>query len=144
MEVTKASEKDIERIYELNASLLSEGERWSKSMLEEDFKLSSYLVCKVEGKVVGFISFRNVLDECEIFQVCVDSNFQRQGIASKLLNAMLSENVNISKVFLEVNFENAKAIEFYKKNGFAIIGERKNYYLDKSAFNMMKVIFSSK
>lgn len=136
MEIIKAVESDIEAIFKLNYELLGESERWQKDMLDADFNLSTYLVAKVNGNVVAFISYRVVLDECEIFQVCVHKDFQRQKIASKLLNTLI-EKERIKTIFLEVNTKNISAIKFYKKQGFTILSERKNYYKSDCAYNMM-------
>lgn len=138
MEITNATKQDFEAIYLLNESLLSENERWSKSVMEKDFPLSKYLVAKIDNKVVGYLSFRSIFDECEIFQICVDENFQRQGIASKLFQRLL-ESESYQKIFLEVSEKNEKAVAFYKRQGFEIIREIKNYYGNYSAFNMVKV-----
>lgn len=138
MEITNAIKQDLETIYLLNESLLSENERWSRSVMEKDFSLSKYLVAKIDNKVVGYLSFRSIFDECEIFQICVDENFQRQGIASKLFQKLL-ESENCEKIFLEVSEKNEKAVAFYKRQGFEIIREIKNYYGNYSAFNMVKV-----
>ena len=138
MEITNATLFDLDSIYALNSSLLADGESWEKSMLEKDFPLSKYLVAKIDGKVVGYLSYRVVLDECEIFQICVDESFQRQGIASKLFESLL-ESENVEKIFLEVSSLNDKAIAFYTSKGFTIIREIENYYGNHSAFNMVKV-----
>lgn len=136
MEIIKADKSDIDAIFNLNYELLGESERWQKDMLKKDFDLSNYLVAKVNGKVAAYISYRVVLDECEIFQICVHNDFQRQKIASNLISALI-EHEAVKTIFLEVNTKNVGAIEFYKKQGFTILGERKNYYKSECAYNMI-------
>ena len=73
------------------------------------------------------ITYDNV-DSLDIFEIAVDKNFRKKGLASKLLNRINDER----KILLEVSEKNKVAINLYKKNGFKMISRRKNYYLDGS------------
>jgi ribosomal protein S18 acetylase RimI-like enzyme len=42
----------------------------------------------------------------------------------------VAQYFKINRMLLEVRQSNHRAIEFYKRNGFHIISERKNYYLN--------------
>ena len=44
----------------------------------------------------------------------------------------VAQYFKIPRMLLEVRQSNQHAIEFYKRNGFRIISERKNYYLNPS------------
>jgi len=58
----------------------------------------------------------------------IATNYKGQGIAKKLLLFVI-EYVKLNKfekIALEVNKNNIKAINFYKKSGFSIVTENKN------------------
>ena len=93
------------------------------------------------NKIIGFIDYSVIYERAEINYIYVLDFYQRQGIATKLLNNMLSSLKNVLNITLEVNENNTKAINFYKKNGFEIVSKRSNYYKDgDDAYLMMKVI----
>lgn len=107
-------------------------ESWSMAVFEQllqDISIWGWIF--VEKDVpVGFVLGRLVLDEAEIFTFAVRPTAQRQGIGKKLLHHC-QQNIsdqNSFSLFLEVEISNAPAIQLYEKEGFCIIGMRKNYY----------------
>ena len=81
-----------------------------------------------ENIFAGYLITYDNIDSLDIFEIAVDKNFRKKGIASKLLNKINDER----KILLEVSEKNIIAINLYIKNGFKIISRRKNYYLDGS------------
>ena len=81
-----------------------------------------------ENIFAGYLITYDNVDSLDIFEIAVDKNFRKKGIASKLLNRINDER----KILLEVSEKNKVAINLYKKNGFKMISRRKNYYLDGS------------
>ena len=63
--------------------------------------------------------------------------YQGNGYGDKLLKYIL-DNYSNRNFFLEVNVNNEKAINLYKKNGFNILTTRKHYYKDEDAYVMSK------
>ena len=60
----------------------------------------------------------------EVFALYVKNNCQERGIGTKLLQYAIKDLANKSnKIFLWCAKENTRAISFYQKNGFKIIGE---------------------
>ena len=55
-------------------------------------------------------------------------DLRRKKIATKLLNYIETNNVNFSKIFIEVAEDNVEAINFYQKNNFVFLNLRHNYY----------------
>ena len=53
---------------------------------------------------------------------------ERKKIATKLLNYIETNNLNFSKIFIEVAEDNVEAINFYQKNNFVFLNFRHNYY----------------
>ena len=61
--------------------------------------------------------------EGEVFALYVENNCQEHGVGTKLLQYAIKDLAKKSKkIFLWCAKENTRAISFYKKNGFKIIG----------------------
>ncbi len=88
---------------------------------------SIFLVCEDDRKIVGTIEFEIILDEIHLYQINVDANHRRQGIAESLICAMLAKYPR-KKILLEVSEQNIPAIALYKKMGFTEVGFRPHYY----------------
>lgn len=94
----------------------------------------------------GFIFCNRVMDEAEIYTVCVIPECRRQGKAGKLLDTALqyAEKQGIKKFFLEVNENNIAALALYRSRGFINVGYRKDYYTNgknkENAIIMEKII----
>ncbi|CYU23150.1 ribosomal protein S18-alanine N-acetyltransferase [Streptococcus suis] len=92
----------------------------SLSSQDEDYYLA------FEGQeLVGFLAVQTVLDEMEILQIAVKADFQRLGIASQLMAAVMDWDGDI---FLEVRESNSAAQALYTRQHFTKIGKRKDYY----------------
>lgn len=137
--IRKATQFDIDSIMVLghDQSLASWSTNEYFSSINDNNSL--FLVYELDDDIQGLIVFGISYDFIEIHQVIVSENSRNKGIASSLLLEGLSMNEN-KDVFLEVNEVNTKAITFYSKHGFEILSRRKNYYGDKDALVMRKVI----
>ncbi len=100
---------------------------WDYKTLKEDYLNSNYIVAKQNEEIVGFIATRTVLDEMEIMNIVTRKDKRESGIASNLLSFIIRNN-EVEKINLEVNEHNNKAMNLYKKFGFAKVGLRKKYY----------------
>ena len=85
-----------------------------------------------EGEIAGFLIGRRVSDEVEILNLAVRAELRRKGIGSALLSRLLAGLAAEPawKIYLEVRRSNEAAVAFYQRQGFAHVGERKNYYRD--------------
>ena len=84
----------------------------------------------VECKVVGYCLYQVIFEQAEILRIGTHPDYQRQGIASRLLtrlNIELKAN-QVESLLLEVRADNAAAIGLYKQQEFAVIHRRKGYY----------------
>ena len=99
-----------------------------------------FLVATADGGPVGYVSCEVIAGECEIANVAVAEEYRRRGIGAKLFVRLLSEakKRGAEKAFLLVREDNAAAIGLYRKLGFTVVGERKNYYNTKNALIMSK------
>lgn len=112
-------------------SLTLGAESWTENGITETLKRNGhYFICEVDGKIVGHGGFTTVLDEGDITNIAVRPEFRRKGLASKILEAMISSasEQNLSFLTLEVRSQNTPAISLYEKYGFTVRGERKNFY----------------
>ena len=66
--------------------------------------------------------------------------FQEKGVGWRLFSYFLDSLPVMTEVILEVDQENKKAINLYRKAGFFKIGLRKKYYNDGSDALVMKFI----
>ena len=71
-----------------------------------------------------------MLDEGDIGNVAVAPDSRRRGSGAALLKALFaeSERRGAAVLQLEVRESNFAARRLYEKNGFEIVGKRKNYY----------------
>lgn len=81
-----------------------------------------------DGKPLGFLLVRQVLDEAEVILVAVDRTARRKGAARTLLRHALNGMEGVARVFLEVASDNPGAIALYRDLGFSDVGRRRGYY----------------
>lgn len=97
-------------------------EQIASSMASQD---EDYYLAYEGQELVGFLAVQTVLDEMEILQIAVRADFQRLGIASQLMAAVMDWEGDI---FLEVRESNRAAHALYTRQHFTKIGKRKEYY----------------
>lgn len=83
------------------------------------------------GKLIGLIAayYNEKNRSAFITNVSIVKDFEGKGIARQLLSDCMSfmQNKGALKIDLEVKPENTKAMEFYLRNGFAIVEKNENY-----------------
>jgi ribosomal-protein-alanine N-acetyltransferase len=79
---------------------------------------------------VGFILGQIAADEAEILSIGVAPEWQRNGLAGKLVTGLerAVKRAGAQRVFLEVAEDNSAARALYRRCGFAETGRRKAYY----------------
>ena len=130
IEISKLTHDDLDGIYEVEKDAFPIP--WPISSFEEELKniLATYLVAKIENKVVGYIGMWFVMDECHITNIAVHSEYRKNGIASNLINEMLKlcTEHETNYIMLEVRASNIPAQNLYSKFGFTEEVVRKDYY----------------
>ena len=107
---------------------------WAPSALSQVLALRGVFafVSERHGVPTGFIVGRQLVDEGEILNLGVKTEFRRRGegraLADRLLEAFTQRG--IVKVFLEVRESNQSAVSFYESVGFRQVGRREEYYRD--------------
>jgi ribosomal-protein-alanine N-acetyltransferase len=107
---------------------------WSRSMFASELaKTTSISLGAFEGDhLVGYIVNSRYVDAWHVMNVAVDPEFQRRGIASRLLERLFELTVDDDGrgYTLEVRVSNKEAIKLYEKLGFERHGIRRGYYTD--------------
>jgi [ribosomal protein S18]-alanine N-acetyltransferase len=105
---------------------------WSENSFYSEVygRYSITRVAAINGRPVGYVIARLILDEGHLLDLAVHPGFRRMGIARMLLEDVIRGlRINRSTAFyLEVRDSNMAARRLYEDMGFTIIGTRKNYY----------------
>lgn len=126
------TESDLDSIAEIENQ--SHIHPWSKNVFRDCLRVS-YICEKLLNDdadkdilVYGIMSV--AAGEAHIFNVCVNTEFRRQGLGEKMMWHLIekAKNKQAEVAFLEVRPSNVSAIALYEKLGFQITGRRKNYY----------------
>ena len=114
--------------------------KWQTKDIENMNSTENYgfIIIKDGSKTAAYLISYDTSDSIELFEIAVDSSYQRQGMGTILLKTLSEENRD-RNIFLEVSEDNEKALLLYKKNNFKQISIRKNYYKgNKSAIIMVR------
>lgn len=132
MDITMMKRGDAHEMAELDKKCFSVP--WSeKSFLDEaENPLAVYFVARDDKGITGYAGFWNVAGEGDITNIAVLPEYRRQGIGSRLIEAVIKQaaELELELLTLEVRRSNIAAQMLYSKYGFEIIGERKRYYSD--------------
>jgi ribosomal-protein-alanine N-acetyltransferase len=103
---------------------------WPFGQYERLLESGFVWVAEQEGKLCGFVCAKAVADEWEIENVVVAGEFLRQGIADRLMQALIdqAEKGAASRILLEVRESNRPARQLYEKHAFREVGRRREYY----------------
>jgi [ribosomal protein S18]-alanine N-acetyltransferase len=128
--ITEAAIGDADWLAAIHAEALPPG--WPASDFEAYCRALNRIVLKAEDLtgIQGFAVLQVAADEAEILTVAVAKQMRRKAIASCILQkaVALCQEKSISCIYLEVAAGNAPAIELYRKLGFCVIAQRKDYY----------------
>jgi [ribosomal protein S18]-alanine N-acetyltransferase len=123
---------DIPAVLEIEKECFLSG--WSfesyKNELSRDD--SQTFIVESEKVVAGYAILRLITSasESEILNIAVKPEFQRHGIGTILLSEIVgfAKSRQIRSIWLEVRKTNFTAQDFYRRNGFVLSGQRKNFY----------------
>lgn len=104
---------------------------WSAGIFR-DCLLAGYtnFVLDRDSEVVGYGIMSIAAGEAHVLNICVVTEYRREGTGQRLLQRLLdvAKNSGAQRVFLEVRPSNTAAIRLYEKLGFEALGRRENYY----------------
>ena len=93
-----------------------------------NYSLGYYEADDLAGILIGDIIQNDNEYDLELHILFVSKDLRRKKIATKLLHYIETNNINFSKIFIEVAENNIDAINFYQKNNFVFSNLRHNYY----------------
>lgn len=130
--ITKAEMGDVLAIQAVENLCFKDA--WTKKMITSALEgvYDEVYVYREKESIVGYIDFRIVQDEAEVFRIAVVPEKRKMHCAWQLMEVMqeVCRQKNIVKQFLEVRVSNEPAIALYQKYGFVEIGRRKEYYIN--------------
>lgn len=85
--------------------------------MREVIPQSEVYVYEQDGNIVGFIG----LEERHIAGLFIDKHYQSQGIGTSLIEFVKQKHLSLT---LTVYRKNEKAMYFYQRNNFVVMGER--------------------
>jgi len=82
------------------------------------------------GQLLGYFVAMKGVDEVHLLNITVAPEFQRQGWARVLLDALAiwSRGQGAQWLWLEVRVSNQRALQIYESHGYRRVGQRKGYY----------------
>ncbi|MCH9744813.1 MAG: ribosomal protein S18-alanine N-acetyltransferase [Gammaproteobacteria bacterium] len=130
MKIRSATKNDIPVLVKI--ARVASRYSWSERVLQDCLRADYYiwLVESSHGEVLGFIVILYQLEECQLLNICVEPQHQRQGLGYRLLKYSIDfAKKNHAKRFsLEVRSSNEAAKSLYRSFGFIEVGIRKDYY----------------
>ena len=112
---------------------------WSMNMFIEEMRnpFGYCFVVKIKGRskqrVIGFICFRNVAEESELFNICVHPDYRQSGVGKRLMGFYVEfgRRRGIKTFHLEVHSSNQPAIRLYQLFSYESSGMRRKFYQGK-------------
>lgn len=144
MEIEPMQEKHISAIAELEK--ISFSVPWSENGLREELRNENahFLAAVCDGRLLGYIGVHEICGEAYITNVAVFPEYRRLGVGEALIDAAThgAESRGCEFITLEVRVSNNPAIELYKKEGYNVVGQRKNFYSnpDEDAYIMTRYL----
>lgn len=130
IKITKMTKDDIDEICAIENSAFPIP--WERETFEKELSnmLATYLIAKIDNKVVGFIGAWFIMDECQITNLAIHQDYRKNGIATQLVAELFKEckKHKSNYIMLEVRANNFAAQKLYKKCGFEEEVIRKGYY----------------
>lgn len=124
-------------VAEVNLLLREFGYNINEKTLQQPF--FRCLVYIMNG-IKGVLLFSEIYDRVEIEYIIVLQKYFNKHIGSNLMQYLINYSIknNIKNITLEVNVNNNRAINLYRKFDFEEISRRKNYYGEEDAIVMIR------
>lgn len=130
MLIRSAETWDIPAIHDIERRCFSTP--WGREAVESELSYENgvMLVAEEDGRAVGYVSMRFVLDEGYLNNIAVLPDCRRRGLASALLTELASRARDLGLAFLtlEVRASNEPAKRLYASQGYAPVGRRRRFY----------------
>lgn len=85
---------------------------------------------QVDDRLAGYSIHMQTGGECHLLNLCIAPRWQRHGFGRILLDHVVRQALAQGGycIYLEVRRSNRAGIRLYRKRGFRVVGERKDYY----------------
>ncbi|HEY5580290.1 MAG TPA: ribosomal protein S18-alanine N-acetyltransferase [Rhodoferax sp.] len=106
---------------------------WERRNFEDSIKAGHQIqLLMAQDTLLGYFVAMKGVDEVHLLNITVAPDYQRQGWARLLLDALTlwARGQGAEWLWLEVRVSNERAIMVYEAHGFCRVGQRKNYYPD--------------
>ncbi|MBX3565972.1 MAG: GNAT family N-acetyltransferase [Sphingomonas sp.] len=111
------------------------GEAWTSAQCMGMLSLPGVwlVIASLGEQDMGFALARIAADEAELLLLATRPSARRRGMGGALLRAVIEEARarHATRIHLEVRSGN-DAVELYRREGFAKVGERRDYYRGKA------------
>lgn len=128
--IRRMTASDVVQVADIEKNVFSEP--WPEHEFQKAVTDPNYvwLVAEYMDGIAGYAGAVCVTDEADITNVAVSEDFRRYGIASQLIQSLVTvlTGNHISMVFLEVRESNVAAIALYNNMGFYQVGRRPDFY----------------
>lgn len=126
------SEADIERVGFIEKDAYEFP--WTLDLFQDCVKIGYCCsVLEQDGKVLGYGVMYAAAQEAHILNICITPDLHNNGLGQVLLDHLLdlATAQSASVIFLEVRPSNQPALKIYRRAGFSIVGQRRDYYPTK-------------
>ena len=121
---------DVDEVWALEQSVFPYP--WSRANFAESLSsgYDAWTVRDPLGALAGYYLLMYAVDEAHLRDVAVAGARQRQGLGRHLLDriAARAREQGMASTLLEVRPSNERALDVYRRHGYAEIGRRKGYY----------------
>ena len=121
---------DVDEVHALECSVFPHP--WSRANFTDSLAAGydAWLLRDPAGKLAGYFLLMYALDEAHLLDVAVAGERQGTGLGRHLMETLCerARSMGAASVLLEVRPSNERALDVYKRFGFAEIGRRKGYY----------------
>lgn len=131
LKIRSLVKSDISTVAAITAQFMHNS--WTQRVFEDCLK-ADYLGWVLEKqsvtKIIGFMVALVQDQECQLMNIGIAPDYQRQGYAAYILQELIEylQGVGVKRISLEVRQSNSAAIGLYKQLGFSEVGVRKGYY----------------
>jgi [ribosomal protein S18]-alanine N-acetyltransferase len=132
--IRPAALTDLPALTALEAELFG-ADAWNESLVRQEVEGPGrrFVVAEdASGSLVGYAVTMSAGDIVDLLRIAVRPEARRTGLASRLLDELLVDTDDASRMLLEVSVSNAEALGFYVARQFSVIDVRPHYYRDGS------------
>ena len=121
---------DVDDVHALETSVFPHP--WSRANFLDSLSsgYDAWVLREAHGPLVGYFLVMYAPDEAHLLDVAVSGARQGNGIGRYLLDriAARARAMRVESILLEVRPSNERALQVYRRYGYAEIGRRKGYY----------------